>query len=154
MELVVTVGLQASGKSTFCRMAYGSTHVIVSLDILRNHRRPRERQAQLIAEALGAGRSVVADNTHPTVADRAPLIAQAAGFGAEAVAVWFEADLAECRERNAEREGRARVPDRALYVTGARLTPPSRSEGFARILRARISTVGFFRVEEWDEAMP
>ena len=48
MEVVVFVGLQGSGKSTFYRTFYASTHVLVSKDRFRNNRKPQRRQMQLI----------------------------------------------------------------------------------------------------------
>jgi predicted kinase len=64
VELIIRIGIQASGKSTFYRSRFASTHTLVSKDLLRNNRQPVRRQAQLIAEALQAGRSVVVDNTN------------------------------------------------------------------------------------------
>jgi predicted kinase len=40
---------------------------------------------RLIEEALTEGRSVVVDNTNPTVEDRAPIIALTRRYGAEVV---------------------------------------------------------------------
>jgi predicted kinase len=48
MEVVLLVGLQGSGMSTFYRTHHAATHVLVSKDRLRNNRRPRRRQMQLI----------------------------------------------------------------------------------------------------------
>jgi hypothetical protein len=53
----------ATRKSTFARQRYEATHVVVSKDRMRNNRRPARRQARLVADALGAGQSVVIDNT-------------------------------------------------------------------------------------------
>ena len=47
-ELVVLVGLQASGKSTFCRERFAATHVHVSKDELRNVRQREARQRELV----------------------------------------------------------------------------------------------------------
>ena len=69
-ELVIFVGLQGAGKSTFYRTFFASTHDLVSKDRLRNNRKPARRQVHLIEEALAAGRSVVIDNTNPTAEDR------------------------------------------------------------------------------------
>jgi len=55
-ELVILVGLQASGKTSFYRSHLAATHVHVSKDLMRNNRSPARRQVQLIAEALAAGR--------------------------------------------------------------------------------------------------
>jgi predicted kinase len=56
MEIVLLVGLQASGKSTFYRTHYAATHVLVSKDRFRNNRRPQRRQMHLIEEALTESR--------------------------------------------------------------------------------------------------
>jgi predicted kinase len=74
MEIVLLVGLQGSGKSTFYRTHYTATHVLVSKDRLRNNRRPQRRQMQLIEQALKEGSSVVVDNTNVTVELRALII--------------------------------------------------------------------------------
>jgi predicted kinase len=148
MEVVVLVGLQGSGKSTFYRTYYASAYVLVSKDRLRNHRRPGRRQMQLIEEALREGRSVVVDNTNPTEEDRAPIIALARAHGAEVVGVSFESKLEDCLARNRQRVGRDRVPDRALYITRARLRAPSLGEGFDRIYRVRPAPDGEFIVSD------
>ena len=66
MELVIMIGLQASGKTTFARSRFGETYRYVSKDLLKNNGRPARRQRQLIEEALQQGLSVVVDNTNPT----------------------------------------------------------------------------------------
>ncbi|MEO1348280.1 MAG: AAA family ATPase [Cyanobacteria bacterium J06635_15] len=65
MELVILMGLQASGKSTFFQTHFASTHVHISKDLMRNNKNRRRRQSQLLIEALAAGQSVVVDNTNP-----------------------------------------------------------------------------------------
>jgi predicted kinase len=74
MELVIFIGLQASGKSTFFRKHFAATHELVSKDLMRNNKNRARWQAQLIEAALQAGRSLVVDNTNPTLDDRASLI--------------------------------------------------------------------------------
>src|SRR5690242_6814545 len=64
MELVILIGLQASGKSTFARTRFGETYRYVSKDLLKNNSNPARRQRQLIEEALQQGLSVVVDNTN------------------------------------------------------------------------------------------
>ena len=143
LELVVFVGLQASGKSTFFRERFAASHEHVSKDLFRNYRDRNRRQRELIAAALGAGRSVVVDNTNPTVEDREPLIRQGREFGARIVGYSFESEPRECLARNARREGKARVPDVAIYATAKRLVPPSPEEGFDELFCVRINGTGF-----------
>lgn len=155
MELVILVGLQGGGKSTFYRQRFATTHTLVSMDLLRNNPRPRRRQAQLIAEALAAGRSVVVDNTNPVPADREPLIALACEHGATVSGYFFAEPLKACLERNRGREGRARVPDVALYATAKKLTPPTYAEGFDQLYTVRIGEGSGFDVRAMpDERAP
>lgn len=152
MELIILVGLQASGKSTFYRMYFAPAgdYVYVSKDRLRNNRQPERRQRQLIEEALAADRSVVVDNTNATVEARAALIQLGRAYGAAIIGYAFESSVGASIRRNREREGRARVPDVAIYATAKRLAPPTYAEGFDRLYRVRITEDGTFLVR-WAE---
>ena len=94
MELVLLIGLQASGKSTFFRIYFANTHEHISKDLMRNNKNRNRRQAQLLSAALEAGHSVVVDNTNPTVEERAVLIQQGQQYGAEIFGYYFESNLA------------------------------------------------------------
>jgi predicted kinase len=154
MELVIFVGLQGSGKSTFYRERFAQTHVLVSKDLLRNNRRPERRQRQLIDEALAEGKSVVVDNTNPTPGDRLPLAVLGRAAGARVVGYYFASGLKECLERNRRREGRARVPDVALFAAAKRLRPPSYMEGFDHLYQVRIAGEGGWEVTDWQDEPP
>ena len=136
-ELVILVGLQASGKSTFFRERFAATHAHVSKDLFRNNRNRNRRQGELAEAALRSGRPVVVDNTNPTAEDRRPLVELGQRFGATVVGYHFDSGLRDCLARNARREGRARVPDVAIFATAKRLVPPSSEEGFDEIHRVR-----------------
>ncbi len=140
------MGLQASGKSTFYRERFAETHEHVSKDLFRHNKNRGRRQTRLVEAALSSGRSVVVDNTNPTPEDRASLIELAREHGARPVAYYFESETRDSRERNRGREGRARVPDVAIYATAKKLVPPSRSEGFEEVYRVRISEREGFEV--------
>ena len=142
-QLVIFVGLQASGKSTFFRERFAATHEHVSKDLLRNNRDRNRRQGQLIEAALRSWRSVVVDNTNPTAEDRRPLVELGRRFGARVVGYYFDSEVSDCLARNARREGRARVPDVAVFATAKRLVPPSRDEGFDELYRVRLEGQGF-----------
>jgi predicted kinase len=147
VELIILIGLPASGKSTFHRDRFGATHVLVSKDLFpRSARRPGRRQERLIEEALTAGRSVVVDNTNPTLGDRADLIGRAHAHGARVTGYWFETDVPDCLARNARREGRAKVPVVAIYAARKRLVIPSAAEGFDALYRVRLDTPNGFVV--------
>jgi len=143
VELVVFVGLQASGKSTFFRGRFAATHEHVSKDLFRNNKNRNRRQEELLEAALRAGRSVVVDNTNPTLGDRRPLVELGRGFGARIVCYHFDSGVRGCLARNARREGRARVPDVAIFATAKRLVAPSREEGFDEIYGVRLIDAAF-----------
>lgn len=146
LELVLFVGLQGSGKSSFYRAHFAVTHALVSKDLFPNNRNRTRRQRQLIEESLGSGRSVVLDNTNPTPEDRAEPIALARAHEARVVGYAFPTDVASALERNRRREGRARVPDVAIHVTAARLRPPTPEEGFDALFTVRLTEAGVFEV--------
>lgn len=133
MELVVFVGLQGSGKTTFYHTHFAATHVHVSKDLMRSARNRETRQREMIEQALSSGKSVVVDNTNPSPAVRAPLIEIGRRHGARLIAYYFEIPVKLAVERNRQREGRARVPDVAVYITSKKLIPPSFAEGFDEV---------------------
>ena len=151
MELVIFVGLQASGKSTFFRERFAATHEHVSKDLFRNNRNPNRRQAQLITAALEQGSSVVVDNTNPTVEDRLTLIELGRKFGARIIGYYFESDTRRCVGRNRRRIGKERVPDVAIFATAKRLVAPSYSEGFDELFRVRITDDSDFAVHPYED---
>jgi predicted kinase len=139
VECVILIGLPASGKSTFFRERFAATHDHVSKDLLRNNRQPQRRQDQLIAASLASGRSVVVDNTNPSAAVRAPIIALARKHGAEVVGYFFATEAGDALRRNRARDGRERVPDVAIFTARKRLEPPTMTEGFDRLFSVRMN---------------
>jgi predicted kinase len=137
VELVVFAGLQASGKSTFFHERCAGTHDHVSKDLFPHNRNKNRRQEHLLRAALSAGRSVVVDNTNPTPEDRRPLVRLGHEYGAKVVSYFFDANVRECLRRNERREGKAQVPDVAIYATAKKVVAPSIKEGFDELYCVR-----------------
>lgn len=150
LEVIILIGLQASGKSTFFRTHFALTHVHVSKDLLHTSK-PARRQQQLIEEALRAGHSVVVDNTNPTKEEREKLIALGHFYGATVIGYYFEVQIRQSLERNHARQGKARVPDVAIFTTLKRLVRPSFEEGFDRLFSVRTLGDQTFEVSDWKE---
>jgi predicted kinase len=146
VELVIFVGLQASGKSTFFRERFAATHAHVSKDLFRNNRNRNRRQAQLIEAALGKGVSVVVDNTNPTAEDRMSLIRLGRRFGAEIVGYYFDSTVRQSIGRNRQRAGADQVPDVAVYATAKKLERPAYREGFDELFSVRMTGDSAFDV--------
>ena len=151
-EVVVLVGLQGAGKTTFFQQRFAATHAHVSKDLFPDHRRPADRQATLIDEALAAGRSVVVDNTNATVAARAAIIAPARRHGARVIGYVFDCATRECVARNAGREGRARVPNVGIFATAKRFVRPTPAEGFDELYVVRPGPERTFAVVDFARA--
>jgi predicted kinase len=132
MEMIILIGLQGSGKSTFYRTHFAQTHVLVSKDLIQS-RKPARRQQQHVIEALQAGKSVVIDNTNASCESRVELIAVGREYGAAVIGYFFEVQLKASLERNRQRVGKARVPDVAIFATLKRLVPPTYGEGFDQL---------------------
>lgn len=133
LELIIFVGLQAAGKSTYYHGNLAATHVHVSKDLMKNVRKREELQRQMVGEALAKGQSVVVDNTNPTPDLRVPLILLGKRHNARVAAYFFDVPVKVAVVRNRRREGKARVPDVAIFMTAKKLKPPSFEEGYDEV---------------------
>jgi hypothetical protein len=144
MEAIIFIGIQASGKSTFYREHFFTSHVRINLDMLRT----RHRERLLLRACIEGGQPFVVDNTNPTAAERARYILPAREAEFRIVGYYFEPDPAGAVRRNAIRPEAQRVPPVAIYGTNKRLEPPRLDEGFDTLFIVRLAAGGFV-VEEW-----
>lgn len=148
MELIIFIGLQASGKSTFFHQKFAATHEHISKDLMP--RKGKElRQTQLIEAALQAGKSLVVDNTNPSSIDRAAIIQQGRKYQATIIGYYFCSVIDECMQRNRQREGKALVPDIGFYATVKKLEQPDYAEGFDRLFYVQIGEANQFIINPW-----
>ncbi|SRR5581483_2142039 len=148
MECVILIGLPGVGKSSLYRDKFAATHVHVSKDLWPNATKREDRQSDLIAESLAAGRSVAVDNTNPTIADRAKLIALARKHHARVIGYFFDVNTRAAVARNAERTGKGKVPNVAIFTTAKRLQPPTMSEGFDELFRVTIAEDRSLKIQQ------
>ena len=124
--IVIMMGVQGSGKSTFYATHLAENFVRVNLDTLKT----RNRERLLIEECLAEGKSYAVDNTNPTRRDRERYIPVAREHGYRVIGYLMQTGVEHCLDRNRGREGKARVPDVAIYATARKLEHPTYAEGF------------------------
>lgn len=66
------------------------------------------------------------------------------------VGYFMQSKLQECIARNEQREGKAKVPAKAIAATSNRLEMPSYQEGFDALYFVKLTEAGVF-VEKWKE---
>jgi predicted kinase len=145
MQLILFVGLQGSGQSTFFARRFADTHVRLNMDMLVTRHRER-----LLFEACWAAKPLtVIDNTNPTREERARDIEAARAARFAVVGYYFQSSVETCRQRN---ESRTRVvPLVGLLGTAKRLVRPTLAEGFDALYYVRPDGEGDFVVEPWVE---
>jgi predicted kinase len=145
MEVVIFMGLQATGKSTFYKDNFFKTHIRINLDMLKT----RNRESILLEACIKAKQPFVVDNTNPTVIDRKKYIdiAKAAQF--KIVGYYFKSDISSAILRNDKREGKEFVPLSGIKSTYAKLELPDKIEGFDELYYVSINEENRFIVEEW-----
>jgi predicted kinase len=146
MEAIVFVGLQGSGKSSFYKDRFFSTHVRISLDLLKT----RYREKRMLEVCLGTDQRFVIDNTNPTRDGRLKYINPARAARYTVVGYYFQSKVEDCIRRNAERPETERVPDVAILSAAKKLELPSWDEGFDQLFYVRLEK-GKFIVEEWKD---
>ena len=144
-EMIIFIGIQASGKTTFYHEQLAQ-YAHISLDVL--HTRNKERTA--LEECFASGKSMVIDNTNPTAADRARYISKAKENGYHITGYFFQSRISECVERNEKREGKAKVPRTAIAATSNKLEMPGYAEGFDKLYFIHMENEKMV-VEDWKE---
>ncbi len=144
MEMVLFIGLPASGKSSFYQNQFFSTHTRVNLDLLKT----RVREKALVISCIKAQQSFVVDNTNATREDRARYISlvQAAGF--KITGYYFTSSLKEALKRNCQRPDMDRIPDVAIFSIAQKFVVPRKDEGFDRLWSVTLNDIRSFTVSE------
>lgn len=144
-KAVIFIGIQGSGKSTFYKERFVD-FVHINLDTLHT----RNREKLLLEECFANGKNFVVDNTNPSKADRERYIVPAKEHGYTATGYYFSSKISECVERNNRREGKERIPSKAIAATYNKLEMPSYDEGFDKLYFVEIVDDEFV-IKEWKE---
>jgi predicted kinase len=144
VQVVIFIGIQASGKSTFYAERFADTHIRINLDMLKT----RHREKRLVETCLEIGQPFVIDNTNPTPDDRGKYIISAKEKRFEIVGYYFASNIGDATARNGRRS--RQVPEKAIRGTYSRLVLPCYREGFDRLYYVRLLPEGKFSVDEWQ----
>ena len=145
-KAIIMMGIQASGKSSFCKNKLSEGYVRINLDELNTRNKERLKFCECIANE----ESIVIDNTNPTKADRQRYIHALKETGYSIVGYFMQSRVADCIARNEKREGKERVPSAAIAATSNKLELPNYSEGFDELYYVQIEDNGF-KIDKWEE---
>ncbi|XP_059140398.1 bifunctional polynucleotide phosphatase/kinase-like [Physella acuta] len=138
-ELIVMVGQPASGKSTFSkRYLVPHGYTTVNRDTLGT----MEKCVKMAKEALEKGKSVVSDNTNPSVDGRAKFINLAKEKGVPCRCLWLQTPNELSHHLNLYRQtltnGQVRrIPDVGYNVFKKNFEEPTTSEGFSEVIKVQ-----------------
>lgn len=145
MEVIIFIGIQACGKSTFYKRQFVDTHIRINLDMLRT----RNREKILFNACLDAKQPCVIDNTNVLLEERARYISLAKEHKFHVVGYHFRSNVAASLERNQSRPMHQVVPEKAILGTYRRLQLPQLTEGFDLLHYVTIDEANNFIVQEW-----
>ena len=146
MQLIIFIGIQATGKSTFYKSNFFNSHVRISMDLLNT----RNKEKQFMDTCFETESKFVVDNTNPTIEDRAKYIRLAQENNYEVVGYYFSSSIEESLDRNKQRKGKEVIPDVGIRSCYSKLEIPTKSEGFDKLYFVKISD-GKFIIEDWKD---
>lgn len=144
-KLIIMMGVPGSGKSTWIKKNKAETDVVVSRDDIRfemikegdDYFAYEDKVIETflfnIRFHLQHGQTVYADATHLNKKARAKVINKVKEFANEIECVWIHPKLETAIERNARREGLARVPNGVIRRMWYQMDIPEVDEGFDKI---------------------
>ena len=145
MEMVIFIGIQATGKSEFYKRNFYRTHIRLNLDMLKT----RHRENIILNACIEAKQPLVVDNTNLTIEQRVKYIELAKKNRFKVTGYYFQSKVADALVRNSERSEKELVPEVAILGAFKKMQLPSVSEGFDSLLYVRIDENNEFIIEEF-----
>lgn len=145
-KLFIMMGAPGSGKTTWCKNNVPKNAVYISRDEIRfsiikdkdsyfsKEKIVYDIFINKINEALESGLDVYADQTSLNAGSRKKLIDALNKRPDEIIGIYFTTPLDIVLQRNAQRTGRALVPEDVVINMFNSLTRPTLDEGFTEIL--------------------
>ena len=92
MEAVLFMGIQGAGKSSYFRERFFSTHLRISMDLMKT----RHREGRFLDLCLDSGMRFVVDNTNMTREERSRYILPAKASHFRVIGYYFRSSVEEC----------------------------------------------------------
>lgn len=132
MEMIILVGIPASGKSSFYKELFFNSHIRISMDLLNT----RNKEGKLLQYCFETQSKMVIDNTNVSKESRKKYIELAQRNKYEIVGYYFESNIQDCLERNKNRKDSINeIGIKSKYIE---LEKPLLEEGFNKIYTVKI----------------
>ena len=146
MEVIIFIGIQRAGKSTFYKEKFFNSHVRISNDLLKT----KNREKLFIETCINTTQKFVIDNTNPTIEGRKKYIDKMKENNYKIIGYYFESKIKDCLERNNKRNGKEIIPQKGILGTYNKLVIPTINEGFDELYYVSIKNNNEFEIKEWN----
>jgi predicted kinase len=147
IEAVIFTGIQGSGKTTFYKEKFFTTHVRISLDLLGT----RNREWKFLTTCFETKTSFVVDNTNIDPRQRLRYIEPAVKNKFRLISYFFDCKLEEALLRNSLRTAKENIPAGGVIATYRKLVAPAIEEGFDELYKVTVNKDSSFSVEKaWN----
>ena len=111
MDLVILIGIPASGKSSFYKEHFYNSHIRVNLDMLRT----RNREDKLLDYCFSTSMPLVIDNTNVRAADRKKYIDLGKLNKFRIRGYYFRSSIKSSLERNSCRKEKEKLDEKGIF---------------------------------------
>ena len=132
MEMIIFIGIPASGKSSFYKELFFNSHIRISMDLLNT----RNKEGKLLHYCFETQSKMVIDNTNVTKEGRKKYIELALQNKYEIIGYYFDSNIQDCMERNKSRKDS--INEIGIKAKYKELEKPLIEEGFSKIFNVKI----------------